>query len=1171
MITEAAQLTPRELVQRANERIHDWVLTRVDSEAQDIARLYLHSRDRLVMKLRALYDTYLAEEPSYVKARTTGTIHVINRLITQEIDQLTDEVGQTAVSSMVGVLGTQYDTAQRILRRHLPSDFAALPVSTRSVLGELTTHIVGGATFFDRLFHIGDGLKRELVGGVRQGLINGEDFMQTRQRLLKAFGVEKLRKPGGPAYGSVKTYKNEARRQWNLLMQQQAEASDGIQIWWAILDPETTPGCLARHGRSTEQLGMIPPRHYNAWAPWTEVRGQFIAGYRLWYDGLLVTIQTRSGQALAVTPNHPVLTAHTGLVPAKDLCKGDHLLLNCSWDKINSPGLAPLTSANAPNKIQDRPATIEQVFRTMAETYGISSRRRVAEDFHGDATCGDGNIDIVVTNDELWDRMAYLTTPDELSCFAFEQAQLRKRSHSSVRNTSLMYHGIPSSAPGPMHSFDDMETISAELPSKFCSVAAIPQLETLLLECLASNPTRDVEFVRALVRRSANAIEFDEVVDLTLCEYHGYVYDLQTENTCIVAQNVITSQCRCTIAVFPPGADLAAAQDEAEALLEKQGYTRKEAMLEESEQPGYGWGHQILQPLVYVDGVWGKGVRFASVPWRQLPRVAATREVAWGSLGQAVATDRPDHVLLRLAENGPEVKTWEGWVSVFPRVRIIETLRGVVDDSAVIQPPWDERVQLFPAEIRERWPGLARITVPIMATYALALVDRQLAEQLTLGTIDPGERVPYQVGEDFPALAMQVFWRQGHPANAQLVVAGGELLDPKMILDIATGQSLYATEDFATPLLAPYVRVAAAILEDHGRIWAIMPRGLSFWALPGGHLELEERPVDAVVREIREEIGLPIRPVRLLGKLYRPWSTTLVFLAVRAGGKQEPSTPDEISGVHCIQFEDLAADERFFLQRHGVTAQWQETINEAVKFDPALHPRDPHGKFVSTGISGAVDKKLAAKFAAGRREGKSPAQILQDHLSASELPTEEFAARLRKDWKVMGQPDTAVVLRVAAAQVWGGSVWVADKQYTPAVAFRTFIPGALGAMDIDDNKQSRGRLQQAAVEYAKAQYARMQSVIATENPIPLYRGVDSKGKPPGQNVSFEPGSLSSWTTSPRIAARFGDTVVQANIHPSQIFSTPHQGGLGDPSEREYMVLGGGQRLNARVVSYKPGR
>ena len=645
MTTEAVTLSAQELVKKANDRIHDWIMRRVDADAADIAKLYLHSRDKLMVRLRALYDTYLAEEPTYVKARTTGAIHAVNRIIDQDIQQLTDEVGQVAVSNMAGTLGKQYGVVQKALTKHLPEAFLDLPVSTRGVLNELTTQLVGGATFYDRLSHITDGLKRELVGGIRQGLINGEDFVQTRQRLMKAFGVDKLRKPGGPAYGSVKTYKNEARRQWNLLMRQQAEASGGIEVWWARLDLVTTPGCLARHGTPVTRVGF-PPRHYN---------------------------------------------------------------------------------------------------------------------------------------------------------------------------------------------------------------------------------------------------------------------------------------CRCEIAVFPPGTKLALYQQQALVMLEKQGYTKKQAMLEESDQPGYGWGHRILQPLMHTGIITGRpGTRFASVPWRELPYVARTREAAWGPLVDIGAVDRPDHVLLRWGGPDPEVKTWDGWVPVFPRTWMIETLRGIADDSAVIQAPWDAHVQLLPTEVRTRWPGLARVTLPVLRSYALALVDRGMAEQLTLGTIDPGAGVPYQVGEDLPALAMRVFWRQGHPADTQLVVASGDALQPLLIVDVSTGQTLYAADNFASALLAPYTRVAAAILETHGRIWAILPREHPAWVLPGGHLEPDERPLDAVVREIREETGLPIKPIRLLGKLYRPWSTTLIYLARRTGGQHEPSTPEEISGVHCIQFEDLAADEQGFLLRHGVTAKWDD-------------------------------------------------------------------------------------------------------------------------------------------------------------------------------------------------------------------------------------------------------
>src|SRR5262249_13715290 len=59
--------------------------------------------------------------------------------------------------------------------------------------------------------------------------------------------------------------------------------------------------------------------------------------------------------------------------------------------------------------------------------------------------------------------------------------------------------------------------------------------------------------------------------------------------------------------------------------------------------------------------------------------------------------------------------------------------------------------------------------------------------------------------------------------------------------------------------------VTAAVRDDAGRLLLVRHSNGGVWVAPGGSLEPDELPADAVVRETWEETGLLVEPVRLTG------------------------------------------------------------------------------------------------------------------------------------------------------------------------------------------------------------------------------------------------------------------------------------------------------------------
>ena len=94
------------------------------------------------------------------------------------------------------------------------------------------------------------------------------------------------------------------------------------------------------------------------------------------------------------------------------------------------------------------------------------------------------------------------------------------------------------------------------------------------------------------------------------------------------------------------------------------------------------------------------------------------------------------------------------------------------------------------------------------------------------------------------------------------------------------------------------VSVAAAVVDDHGRLLAIRRRDNGHWEPPGGVLELEETIEDGLLREVHEETGLTVRPERLTG-VYKNMERGIVALVFRcsvlAGARTSTSEAIEVA------------------------------------------------------------------------------------------------------------------------------------------------------------------------------------------------------------------------------------------------------------------------------------
>ena len=89
------------------------------------------------------------------------------------------------------------------------------------------------------------------------------------------------------------------------------------------------------------------------------------------------------------------------------------------------------------------------------------------------------------------------------------------------------------------------------------------------------------------------------------------------------------------------------------------------------------------------------------------------------------------------------------------------------------------------------------------------------------------------------------------------------------------------------------VSANALIFNDQGEVLLSHRTDKDRWNFPGGAMELGETPVEAVIRETKEEIGVDIEVVRLLGIYTKPTEADVVFAFLCRIVSGTPTTSSE--------------------------------------------------------------------------------------------------------------------------------------------------------------------------------------------------------------------------------------------------------------------------------------
>lgn len=114
----------------------------------------------------------------------------------------------------------------------------------------------------------------------------------------------------------------------------------------------------------------------------------------------------------------------------------------------------------------------------------------------------------------------------------------------------------------------------------------------------------------------------------------------------------------------------------------------------------------------------------------------------------------------------------------------------------------------------------------------------------------------------------------------------------------------------------PMILVAAAVIVENGRVLLTQRKAgthlAGAWEFPGGKVEPDEDPRDALSRELREEIGIEAsvgEPVEITYHRYPTKSVLLLFFAAaRREGSPEPRAID-VAGVKWAAASELRDEE----------------------------------------------------------------------------------------------------------------------------------------------------------------------------------------------------------------------------------------------------------------------
>jgi len=297
-----------------------------------------------------------------------------------------------------------------------------------------------------------------------------------------------------------------------------------------------------------------PPYGFRCFLPGTLVSGKFEGGSKAFYSGPAIEINTRDGARLSITINHPILTPH-GWLPAYSLREGDDLFsdhINIdAFDASQQSVSTPFSSRRAVHN-QQMPAFIEDVFDAISSKAKCSvSSEWSPLNFHGDARWFKGDIHIIPA-DRLFLNDALQKPPQ---C-AGDVIDMETPSTSSLTLDRFCFRthdrfcidpfrgGIPGGSALALQDHSVIAAPTSHLPLVLLSIGPAADWDAPLLKEVDNSAIVNAINLGQFTRATSGAIRLDKVRGVRRFEFTGHVYNLESKTGYIIANRVVTSNCR---------------------------------------------------------------------------------------------------------------------------------------------------------------------------------------------------------------------------------------------------------------------------------------------------------------------------------------------------------------------------------------------------------------------------------------------------------------------------------------------------------------------------------------------------------------------------------------------------------------------------------------------------